>query len=148
MDKFKYTFPISEANIQAEFYHQCRLLGVPCVLEFITPAGRLDAAILNASLSRVLAIVECKRDGARVRPYQIARYERVGVPVHTLCSKDAAAGLAESLHREFIGRPIPDTWGVSLEAIKNIVPLKRRGGRINRRKVRYVELDPDLIIRT
>ena len=74
----------SEANIQAEFYHECRLLGVNCLLELNTPVGRLDIAILNKDCSAIVAIVEVKRGYFNLKSNQFERYRSLGVPVYGL----------------------------------------------------------------
>lgn len=150
MDKFKYTFPISEANIQAEFYHQCRLLGVPCVLEFITPVGRHDACIFSPDFTHLRAIVECKNNRCGMfnpasRQYQ--RYKSLGVPIYDLCSMDKALELAALIKTIYCDRySKPGRLVSEIQAL----PKQYRSGRNKRRpkRVAYIDIDEDLIIRT
>src|SRR5271169_7045453 len=87
----------AEANIQAEFYHQCKLIGLECRLEVTTPVGRLDAVILAPGLQRVLAIVEVKREAASFEQRQIERYKTLGVPVYGLKNAARALKLAATI---------------------------------------------------
>ena len=94
---------ISEAIIQAEFYHACRLIGLPCLLELTTPAGRLDAVVVSSDFKRMLAIVECKHNehGKVFFSRQIKRYKALGVPVYGLAKVERASRLAEQLLRTY-----------------------------------------------
>jgi len=87
---------LPEANIQAEFYHCCRLLEIPCVLEYRTPTGRHDVVIFSRNFDYLLAIVECKCSQAQCDypSRQITRYREVGVAIYTLCSLAGASALA------------------------------------------------------
>lgn len=51
----------TEAELQAEFYHQCRLVGIVCRLELWTRAGIPDCIIATPDNSAALLIVEVKR---------------------------------------------------------------------------------------
>lgn len=106
---------ISEATIQAEFYHQCRLIGLPCVLELSTPRGRLDCVILSADGLRALAIVEVKRRVMR-HTRQIQRYKGFGIPVFGLWQFDRAAKLASQLKRQHYDTNAP---GITIDAMMN-----------------------------
>jgi hypothetical protein len=83
---------MSEADIQAEFYHHARLAGVTVTLEYVTPVGRLDIAVLSHDRTRLLAIVECKkaREYMNTQSMQMMRYRSIGVPVLTLTHFDEA----------------------------------------------------------
>jgi hypothetical protein len=118
----------SEANIQAEFYHRARLLGLEVQMEMHTPVGRLDAAILSSDRSHLLAIVECKRYKISRDAVQIKRYERIGVPVYILSSKYGAETLAKSLKLAFSD----DASGVSIEKVMSMpkCPKKARYSRM------------------
>lgn len=89
--------PISEAHIQAEFYHQARLRMVDCLLCANTTAGVPDVLILNR-YKKIVAIIEVKRDPSLFDDDQIARYESLGLPVLKLSSIDGCAPLLDSLH--------------------------------------------------
>lgn len=112
-----------EANTQAEFYHHARLLGLPVLLEVITPAGRIDIAVLRSDRSGIVALVECKRNGRAIygNSRQILRYKRIGVPVYGLNDFYRA----ERLVRTIQFRHANDV-GVSWQQIKEITPLPRR----------------------
>ncbi len=90
----------SEANLQAEFYHACKLLGLQCALEVSTRAGRLDAVVLSACRGRILAIVEVKKHGFAFlngHSSQIRRYKSLGVPVYGLHPEKCAHRLAKTI---------------------------------------------------
>lgn len=90
----------SEANLQGEFYHACRLLGVQCALEVSTRAGRLDAVVLSDDRARILAIVEVKKHAFSFlngHSSQIIRYKRLGVPVYGLHPEKCAHRLAKTI---------------------------------------------------
>lgn len=90
----------AEANLQAEFYHACRLIELPCVLEVHTPAGRIDAAILNKARTHLLAVIEVKRDRSAFmdgRSQQIQSYKQLGLPVYGLAQGDDPHRLARSI---------------------------------------------------
>lgn len=112
----------AEANLQAEFYHACRLLNVPVALEIVTPAGRLDAAILNAAKTHILAIIEVKRDERQYgdgESFQIKRYKALGAPVHGLWHGKDPHKLAATLKAQYAS-----AIGVSLVKIKSMKHLK------------------------
>lgn len=90
---------LSEANIQAEFYHHCKNLGVVCVLEYVTPVGRLDAAVFSPNAKHLVAIVEFKRDALKVnmQSRQMSRYQKIGVPVYVAASISEAETLAREI---------------------------------------------------
>lgn len=96
----------TEATLQAEFYHACRLLNLTCVLELVTPVGRLDAAILTPDKSTLLAVVEVKRNEFSFlegRSEQIQRYKRLGVEVYGIWIGEDAHKLAATIKRECNG---------------------------------------------
>ena len=49
---------LPEANIQAEIYHQCRLLGINCILEYKVPRSRFDICIIKDD--KIVLIIETK----------------------------------------------------------------------------------------
>lgn len=86
MEELLYKRPakITEANIQAEFYHQCKLNGINCYLEFTHGKCRFDAIIYNNE-GVVRFIVEFKSYKTN-RPEiidtgQIKRYSSYNIPV-------------------------------------------------------------------
>ena len=90
----------SEALVQAEFYHQCRLAGVPVALEVTTKVGRLDAVVLSECREWALAIVECERYKANPNTRQLGRYGTLGVPVYVLCRISLAKPLLDTIRAE------------------------------------------------
>lgn len=105
----KVTIPPSETNLQGEFYHRSRLIGLQAYLEFKTPLGIPDIAILNKWRSGVIAVVECKRQPTNHNTWQARRYEMLGVPLYWCEGMKAAIDLpAEILakHGEDVGTPI------------------------------------------
>lgn len=129
---------LSEANIQAEFYHHCRLLGIKCVLELSTPVGRLDIAILNQEKTHLLAIIECKKESREIRDYskQFRKYKTIGVPVIGLNKMCDAETLARRVLVEFI------TGGIALSDVKSVQRIKSR-----RRFNPETDLDESIIYR-
>ena len=72
----------AEANIQAEFYHQCRIREIDCLLEYKRGHCRFDIVILQDR--QAICIIETKRFGTRKRfedTKQFKKYNRYGVPV-------------------------------------------------------------------
>ena len=125
----------AEANLQAEFYHHCRLLGIACLLEFSTPVGRHDLVVFSNDFQILHAIIECKRGHAfDLNSMQYRRYQKVGVPIFSLCKITDAEPLAREIQKL--------TTGINVSELYKIERVKR-----GRRRRRYLELDPDLIIR-
>ena len=135
---------MTEADIQAEFYHHARLIGLACVLEHCTPVGRLDIAVLNDARDRLLVIVECKRRES-FSPGQIARYKSIGVPVYGLHKFDRAEGLAKQLKRTLAA-----AVGVALEDVAKMERVKKRRSKQWRKdpeQLRRFVWDEDLNLR-
>lgn len=88
-----------EANAQAEFYHQSRLISLSVALEVNTPFGRIDIGVLNLEKDGLIAVVECKRLLNEFCPYQIERYKQLGVPVYGLRGIKNAQRLALTIKR-------------------------------------------------
>ena len=112
----------AEANLQAEFYHQCRLIDLQLALEVTTPAGRLDAAILTPDRLNLVAIVEVKRSKLSFnegRSRQILNYKALGVPVYGLDTTTDPKRLARSIQIQ-----IRSLQGKPLTAIASMVHLK------------------------
>lgn len=119
-------FRLPEANVQAEFYHWCRLLGCNCVLEMRTPAGRIDVAILDDQSTRLLCIVECKREGRRhgiSETCQIRRYKTIGVPVFGLDRRDKAEKLVRQILRDYVTNTQYD--GISIKQVRSMAKVPR-----------------------
>lgn len=136
----------AEANVQAEFYHQCRLLGLNCELEMSTPVGRLDCAILSEDADRLLCIIECKREDRLIPMWetrQIKRYKTIGVPVHYLCSFSEC----EAMVRHIIAAKDP---GKPMSEVMQTKRIKR--ARFGRKRIRSegktIILDADLNYKT
>lgn len=75
---------LPEANIQAEFYHRCRLLGLRLCLEYKYEHCRFDAVMLD-NKDNIYAIIEFK---SRIKPIigdyntkQIKKYQQYGIPI-------------------------------------------------------------------
>lgn len=135
---------LSESVIQAEFYRQCCAIGLPCTLELVTPAGRLDAAVFNKSWTMIIAVVEVK-NGHRFSYRQIARYKTIGVPVFGLCNIQRAASLAAQIKRQYLD---DDNRSLSLSVAYTDVMLKPRIMRgMARRRRLTIEPDEDLNIK-
>jgi DNA-binding MurR/RpiR family transcriptional regulator len=81
--KFENPERITEANIQAEFYHQCRLKGVECYLEYKHEQSRFDAIIIKNN--DVVLIVEFKSyktdKKGKTKTKQLDKYRQYGIPV-------------------------------------------------------------------
>lgn len=135
----------SEANLQAEFYHACRLIDLPCALEVTTPAGRHDAVILSADRRAILAIIEVnphKADFMGGRSPQITRYKSIGAPVYGLSPEKDPHRLAATLKERHA-----NDAGVQLAAIiarRNELAARRRK---ERNQLRYERLKESLNIR-
>lgn len=134
----------SEATLQAEFYHHCRLIGLPIELELSTPVGRLDCAIFSEDRQTLLCIVECKKPD-RICPMsesnQIRRYKTLGVPVYGLWKWERAAILAAKIKAaNHPGKPIA-------EVMLTPKPIRRRNPYRVRINGRRLILDSDLNIK-
>lgn len=85
----------SEAQVAAEVYHQFRKLNVPIRMELTTSVGRLDAVILDQSMSRAVAVIEIKRDESEVgNSDQTERYGAFGLPLYWIASTKEAMAMA------------------------------------------------------
>jgi len=81
--KFKKPDRIAEANIQAEFYHQCKVRGIECYLEYKHEQSRFDAIITEEEYIRF--IVEFKsyktNKKGKTKTRQLDKYRQYGLPV-------------------------------------------------------------------
>lgn len=85
--KFEVPKRLPEANIQAEFYHRCRLEGLRLCLEYKYEHSRFDCVMIGDDDS-IYAIVEFK---SKVKPIvksyntkQIQKYSQYNIPI-VLC---------------------------------------------------------------
>lgn len=86
--KFINSRRISEANIQAEIYHQCKLNSINCYLEYKVPGNkprsRLDIVILDND-DNITLIIEVKSYIVDKLPNlntrQIRKYLKYGIPI-------------------------------------------------------------------
>jgi len=137
----------SEANLQAEFYHQCKLIGQQCALEVTTRVGRLDIAVLSADRCRILAIVEAKKSHAYFangQSAQIQRYKLLGLPVYGLSPSVCPERLAKTIqakHGSDQGIALPFAAGIKLFVPTPINPRNRLHRKMRR------EYDPDLNVK-
>ena len=80
---------LPEANIQAEFYHQCRLQKIKCILEYKVENCRFDALVYDENRN-VKCIVEFKSYKTRKKPKtntnQINKYKKFGLPI-IMCTR-------------------------------------------------------------
>lgn len=127
---------VTEATIQAEFYHQAKLIGLNCVMEFSTPCGRLDIAAFNDEWSAVIAIVEVKK-GRLSLTQQIVRYKKIGVPVFGLNRVDKCRALATQIKRDYAS-------GVFVNAIAEMPRSVRGWGHKKRKAFSALSLDEDV----
>lgn len=122
----------SEANTQAELYHQARRIGLEVALEVVTPFGRLDLVVLSECRKSLHAIVEVKRTMfAGVGTQQLLRYKQIGVPVHLFHEFGKAAEMASWLKAKYQG-----SASIPLDAIAKMVNNLPRG-----RRYRYYDLN-------
>lgn len=136
----------TEATLQAEFYHACRLLEIPCILELETPAGRLDAAILNSAHTALLCIVEVKRNEYSLRngnSPQLVRYRKLGAPVLTLTHKDNPHTLAQFIKdAAYTGTPLSH-----IQTLTHIKEHRRQERKASRAKRLYERWNENLNFR-
>ena len=94
---------MSEAFLQATFFHHCQIIGLNCALEVTSPKGRHDLLLFDHGWEHLLAIVECKLNAMAGRN-QISRYALIGVPIIKLYriqdAQPIAIGIASS---KFVG---------------------------------------------
>lgn len=86
-----------EANVQAEFYHQCVNNGINCYLEYRSAWNGLSGCRFDAVIHNhveILAIVECKSIANSYRrklrkqnwlsSSQYKKYSKFGVPIYLI----------------------------------------------------------------
>ena len=124
----------TEADLQAEFHHHCRLLGINCGLEYETPVGTLDCLVISDDRRSGLAIVECKRpinnpdhekehNRSILSSNQVSRYRTLGLPVFALCCFESARPLAKKILQEVVQPDAKYHRPVSLWEIRNAKPV-------------------------
>lgn len=80
---------IAEANIQAEAYHQLKLLNIPCYLEYKVDNCRFDMVLVSKDRFHILAIIEFKSHGEKrlkrnpgiTKGKQYNKYMQYGLPL-------------------------------------------------------------------
>lgn len=91
----------TEATIQAELYHLCKLASLSCACQVVTPAGVLDVLVFDPEKREAIAIVECKATKEKAqranRSRQVARYKTLGVPVLTIGAIEEAGAISATL---------------------------------------------------
>ena len=77
---------IAEANIQAEFYHQCKLNGIECYLEYKHEHSRFDAVIIqNDEIEFIIEFKSYKTDkAAKLNTKQLDKYRKYGVQIFVI----------------------------------------------------------------
>lgn len=111
----------SEAEIQADVYACLKLLGLDVRLEYSTPMGRLDVAIISDDGKRILAAVECKKHKIlNFNTYQLKRYRSIGIPVATADPHTDIQSLAHTVCEA-------SKWnGIPINDVKNLPRFKRK----------------------
>jgi len=90
---------ISSANIQAEFYRQCKEHNIPCLLEHRHGGCRFDAVVHDGA--RLLVIIEAKNYSPRRlkrhrRLKQMDKYAAFGIPTMLIrCMEDVPPAIAQ-----------------------------------------------------
>lgn len=81
--KFKPNSRLSEANIQAEIYHQCKMYHIKCYLEYKHEHSRFDVVIVWKD--EIVCIIECKSyktdKSGKTNTKQHAKYSQYSLPV-------------------------------------------------------------------
>lgn len=136
---------VTEANIQAELYHHFKMAGVHCVLEFNTPVGRLDCAVLSDDLTHLVAIVECKLGfEPSETSWQMTRYGKIGPKVYCLKAIADTESMASKIKFQHVLDYDRKNW-VTLESVKEMDSLKTRR---YHRMFKAEHLDEDLNVKT
>lgn len=136
---FDHQKSITEANVQAEFYYYARVHEMNCILEYSTPVGRLDIAVLNETATRLVCIIECKRIHRRNREtWQFFRYESLKLPVHLLNNISECEPLVLKIKAQ-------GNQGMLLSDIQSATRFTRK--RLNRKEKLIRTLDEDVNLR-
>ena len=136
---------IPEANIQAEFYHCCRSMGINCVLEFSTCCRRHDVLVLDETGQNAVALIECKAGREfnwNGTGRQARRYLMLHLPVYSLSNMSGASSLAVKM-KELVANP---SVRLSLSLSKTMIKKKSRG-RARPKPFSVRDLDSDLNFR-
>jgi|SRR5581483_1088575 len=105
---------LPEVNIQAEIYHQCKLLNIHCILELRLKTYRPDIIIFKND--QIIGIIEVKN---HVRDYsnrpeskQAIKYKSLGYPFY-LCKNLNDIPQTMKIIQDWINLPEPDHRGIS-----------------------------------
>lgn len=106
--KFREPKRLPEANILAEFYCQCKTVGLQCVLEYTVYHSRLDAIIVKDGF--IVAIVEVKSYSTDRPPNtqtkQFEKYLRFGVPLFWITRFNQVSKVVSEI-QDFLSYPSP-----------------------------------------
>ncbi len=137
-------YKVTEADIQAEFYHQARLAGLTIGLETSTNRGRLDLIVMNPERDRVFCIIECKRGEQRINhnSRQTHRYKSFGLDFFIV-------GTLEDIPL-YVAHAISSTQKAGITLLELLTAERLASQRILKRDRPYrpPEMDEDLIIRS
>lgn len=75
-----FLFRPSHTQMQAEFYHHCRMRGIDCHLEVTTHLGQLDA-VIQINNHQVIIEFKVNRDSELKISEQLLKYLNLGLPV-------------------------------------------------------------------
>jgi hypothetical protein len=93
---------ITEANIQAEFYHSCKMNGINCYLEYKIDGCRFDAVIYD-NTNEILAIVEIKSyitdKEPRRNTKQIKKYSLHSLPIFMISRLDQIESVIDEIKK-------------------------------------------------
>lgn len=94
-------YSVHSANLQAEFYHQCRINNINCCLEYYTEHfGRFDCVITSYNKKEIIRIVEFKKHSnlsPNLNTKQVNKYLKTGVPVYVINNFNQIKGYIEQL---------------------------------------------------
>ena len=135
----------TEANLQAELYHACRLIGLQVAVEVTSSFGRFDVLILSDDRKRGIAIVEVKQENwqfSHGTTPQIRRYKLSGLPVYGLAAGKDPHKLALSL-KEKHSKDI----GIELKKLDAVGKPYQHLRRTQARRARHERLKENLNIK-
>ena len=142
----------TEATIQAEFYHQCRLKGIQCAVEYSvvkcfvgggsSSRSIFDLVILNKERTKVWAIVEVKKDETHSYEYtwynteQGRKYRQYHLPIYLVITMQDIKTIINVIIRDLY---IPNGYYKPNppKAKKESQPNNRPNGRV----ITYKKLD-------
>jgi hypothetical protein len=102
---------IAEANIQAEFYHQCKLNKIPCYLEYKIERSRFDAVIYEEKSKEILCLLEIKSykyeyDDANIDTKQCKKYSKYRIPLIYIVRMSDIEEVIKYLLKNIVGKPL------------------------------------------